>query len=66
MVMMTPQEIRRIRKAKRLTQEEFGALLGVTKSCVCCWESGKSHPMYDKMVELNKLASELEREPASA
>lgn len=43
------------RKSKNLTQDELAAELGVTRSAVAMWESGKSHPRAEKLVRLAKL-----------
>ncbi len=37
---MTPQDVRRARKALELSQSKFAALLGVTVLTVKRWESG--------------------------
>lgn len=36
--------------------EEFGERLGVKRSTVCCWESGKSHPRFTILEKINALA----------
>ena len=38
------QNISRIRKENRLTQEDLATFLGVTKASVSKWETGQSHP----------------------
>lgn len=38
------ERIRILREAAGMTQEEFGKLIGVVKSTVCLYESGKSTP----------------------
>lgn len=37
---MTPQELKRWRKGRTLTQSKMGDMLGVTKACISRWESG--------------------------
>lgn len=41
---MTPNEIRAIRKAARLTQEGLAKLLNLTLSTVQAWEGGRRNP----------------------
>lgn len=38
------KNIKKLRKSKNLTQEEFGKLFGIVKSTVSMYESGKSTP----------------------
>lgn len=56
MVMLTAQDILRIRMAMCLSPTEFAAQLKVSASAVCLWESGKRHPRWETLRELNKLA----------
>lgn len=58
MYMFNKDDIRALRKRLGLTMEEFGGRLGVTRSTVCCWEAGKSHPRYSVLEKLNVLARE--------
>lgn len=37
-------EIKRLRLAQTMTQEEFAALLGVKRSTVAMWETDKNKP----------------------
>lgn len=39
--MSTSEKIKLLRKKKRLTQSEFGSLLGVQKNAVSKWECGR-------------------------
>lgn len=41
---MTKDEIRELRKAYDLTQENFARLVGVTLSTVAKWEAGETKP----------------------
>ena len=52
------ENIARYRKAKNLTQEQLGELLGVTNQAVSKWESGVSMP--DVML-LPKISNALGR-----
>jgi DNA-binding transcriptional regulator YiaG len=58
MLMLTPEQIREIRKALGLNTTEFGTKLGVTANTVARWELGDRHPRYDTMRRLNELAQE--------
>ena len=44
--------IKELREAKGLTQEAFGALLGVNQSTIASWESGKKSPTLANMVKI--------------
>ena len=37
--------LRDLRRRRGLTLDEVGRSLGVTRACVCQWESGKSYPL---------------------
>lgn len=41
---MFNERLKLARKAKKLTQEELGAIMGVKKNTVCDWEKGKYSP----------------------
>lgn len=43
------------RKAKSLTQKDVAAYLGVTRSAVSKWESGKFFPRTETLARLAKL-----------
>lgn len=43
------------RKSKNLTQDAVAAELGVTRSAVAMWESGKSFPRAELLPRLAKL-----------
>ena len=40
---MTPEQLKKLRASRTLTQEGLGKLLGVTKTCVYRWEAGLRH-----------------------
>jgi transcriptional regulator with XRE-family HTH domain len=52
---MTPDEIKRFRKSKGLSQEELGKLCGVGKSAVSLWESGGNVPAGSAKVLLEEF-----------
>ena len=53
---MTFQEkIVLIRKSRRLTQEAFARMLGVTRQSVYLWEKGLSYPEASKLLEIRRL-----------
>jgi DNA-binding transcriptional regulator YiaG len=61
MDMLTPAQIRELRKSLGLTLKELGAYVGVTEACVCQWENAKSHPTFKKMEKLNDIRANPER-----
>ena len=44
--------LRDLRRRRGLTLDEVGRSLGVTRACVCQWESGKSYPQRKFIPEL--------------
>lgn len=47
--------IREFRKAKGMTTEELGELVGRSKSAVESWEVGRTQPDADKLIELCRV-----------
>ena len=41
--------IKDARTALGITQEQLAAILGVTQGTVAQWETGRSHPSFDKL-----------------
>ena len=39
------ERLRALRRRRGLTLDDVGRRLGVTRACVCQWESGKSYPL---------------------
>ena len=54
--MNTPENIRKIRKEKGLTQRELGELCGMADSAIRRYESGRANP---KIETLQKIANAL-------
>lgn len=52
----TPQDIRSIRKRLRLTQQEFGQLLGCSAKTASSWESGYRNPSGTARTAITQLA----------
>ena len=52
---MVGERIRNLRIDARMTQEELGLKVGVTKQTVSSWEKGISTPNYDILVELSNI-----------
>ena len=48
-------KIREYRKQRKWTQEELARRLGVERSAVAKWESGKSQPQAARLVALAEL-----------
>ena len=44
--------LRELRRRRGLTLDEVGRNIGVTRACVCQWESGKSYPQRKFIPEL--------------
>lgn len=47
--------IRKIRKSKKISQESIAALIGVTQAAVSQWESGKTTPTAQNIVDLARI-----------
>jgi len=52
---MNGQEIRKLRKAMGLTQQEFAARLGVSFAAVNRWEKGRNAPQPDRLTRIREL-----------
>ena len=52
---MKPDEIKALRKEKKLNQEEFGKLCGLSKAAVSRWEKGLNDPSGGALKILEKL-----------
>jgi DNA-binding transcriptional regulator YiaG len=64
MNMLTPSDIKKVRRDLGLTAQAFADRLNIHISTVFKWESGERHPTYGKMVEINKLAQQSKKQPA--
>ena len=51
------EQIRTLRKARKMSQVELGKRLGVTKSCICNWEMDNVQPSIEMLVRLASLFS---------
>lgn len=49
------QRIKSLRKNSKLTQEELGKMLNVTKVSVCCYEKGTRTPALDTLIDLSNI-----------
>ncbi|MBI0392545.1 helix-turn-helix transcriptional regulator [Thermoactinomyces sp. CICC 24226] len=47
-----PDRLKKLRQDRKLTQDEFGHHMNVTKSTVSRWEAGTIKPPYNKIVEI--------------
>lgn len=54
-VLITPQEIRAIRTALRVTQENFGRYFPVSIHTIASWENGRSRPYGPCNIRLQQL-----------
>ena len=49
------QNIRHLRKLRKLTQEEFSKELNITKSRIGSYEEGRSEPSIETLIELSNF-----------
>lgn len=49
------QRIKSLRKEKKLTQQELGKMLNVTKVSVCCYEKGTRIPSLDTLIDMSNI-----------
>ena len=47
--------IRKIRKSKKISQGSLAALIGVTQAAVSQWESGKTTPTAQNIIDLARI-----------
>ena len=55
---MTGKQIKRIRKSLFITQSQFGRLLGISKTSVNNWETGKVEPNLQTQEKIFNLCKE--------
>ena len=41
-----------LRKERKLSQKELGAIIGVAQNTICNWENGKREPDYDSLKKM--------------
>jgi len=58
---MTADEIKKLRKKLGLSQEEFGAKVGVTGSTIANWESEQTKPSKMAQRNFNQYVKRLNR-----
>ena len=49
------QRIKSLRKERKLTQQELGKMLNVTKVSVCCYEKGTRIPSLDTLIDMSNI-----------
>lgn len=47
--------IRNLRLKRKLTQEELGSKLGVSRVAVCRWETGEAHPRAELLPKIAEI-----------
>ena len=62
-VLITPDEIRAIRAAYRMTQEQFAQMFGISLGTLRHWERGDRKPQGPAMTLLNVIQKDLVRYP---
>ncbi len=50
--MLNGSRLREVRKARGLTQEKLGDLIGVGKSAICCYEKETRNPTLEAVIEM--------------
>ena len=50
--MLNGSRLREVRKARGLTQENLGDLIGVGKSAICCYEKETRNPTLEAVIEM--------------
>jgi DNA-binding transcriptional regulator YiaG len=58
---MSPQEIKKLRKALQLTQQQLADKIGAQQHTVARWESGMNEPKGAYAMLLNQLSEEVKR-----
>lgn len=53
--MSFPENLQRLRKANKLSQEALAEIMGVSRQSVAKWESGQSYPDINKLIALSNL-----------
>lgn len=49
------ERLHKLRKEKKLTQEDVARALGVTQQTICNWETGTAQPTIDKAIDLAEI-----------
>ena len=49
------EKLVKLRKLKKITQDEFACAVGVSRQAVYKWESGQSYPEVPKLIEMKHL-----------
>lgn len=52
---MLKTRLRELRKERKMTQKQVAALIGITESTYCGYETGKRQPDIQKIAELSKI-----------
>lgn len=52
---MIGENIKNIREGKSYTQKQFAKALNITSSCISKYETGRSQPSIDTLIEMSKL-----------
>jgi DNA-binding transcriptional regulator YiaG len=66
MSMFTAEDIAELRKALGWSVVQLAAHLKVHRTTVYHWESGRCHPRFEEMAELNRLARQVGFQPQGA
>ncbi len=49
------QNLKRIRKKTKLTQNDIASCFGKDRSTYTCWETGRSNPSLENLIRLSKI-----------
>jgi transcriptional regulator with XRE-family HTH domain len=55
MQMSFPENLQRLRKVKKLSQEKLAEIMGVSRQAIAKWECGQSYPDINKLITLRNL-----------
>ena len=53
--MSFPENLQRLRKANKLSQEKLSEIMNISRQAVAKWECGQSYPDINKLINLSKL-----------
>ncbi len=54
MIYLFGDKLKELRTSKKISQEGFGELFGVSKGTISSWESSRTEPPYEIMLEIAK------------
>lgn len=55
MMFLFGRRLKELRKSAKMTQEELGSKINVTKVSICCYENGTRIPSLETLIDLSNL-----------